>query len=176
MRARPLPGSAEIVFSIRRELAVVGAGDSVGAGVVVGCASPGRVMVGRGARLVTSAVRPSNTANRTSSRRPSTRTMLAVCTKWLSAGVKPRLWRADTGHARTKVLKANRPRGRDAKPRSSGRVSRAATRSIRPKGLRDQGPGDVSSTGPTIPSGGFTSMLYKLRSRIQDEKGFTLIE
>ena len=42
MRARPCPGSAEIVFSIRRELAVAGAGVSVGTGVVVGCASPGR--------------------------------------------------------------------------------------------------------------------------------------
>src|ERR1700710_948023 len=31
-------------------------------------------------------------------------------------------------------------------------------------------------TGPTIPSGGFTHMLHKLRQRAQDEKGFTLIE
>src|SRR3954452_14238118 len=31
-------------------------------------------------------------------------------------------------------------------------------------------------TGPTIPSGGFTYMLNKLRERAQDEKGFTLIE
>src|ERR1041384_7408638 len=31
-------------------------------------------------------------------------------------------------------------------------------------------------TGPTIPSGGFTYMLHKLRARAQDEKGFTLIE
>ena len=33
-----------------------------------------------------------------------------------------------------------------------------------------------STTGPTIPSGGFTYMLNKLRKRAQDEKGFTLIE
>jgi type IV pilus assembly protein PilA len=31
-------------------------------------------------------------------------------------------------------------------------------------------------TGPTIPSGGFTYMLNKLRERTQSEKGFTLIE
>ena len=30
--------------------------------------------------------------------------------------------------------------------------------------------------GPTIPSGGTTHMLHKLRQRAQDEKGFTLIE
>src|SRR3954469_11035354 len=30
--------------------------------------------------------------------------------------------------------------------------------------------------GPTIPSGGFTHMLHKLRERAQSEKGFTLIE
>src|SRR3954453_18451624 len=41
------------------------------------------------------------------------------------------------------------------------------------------GPGSWRTTGPigpTIPSGGFTSMLNKLRERAQDEKGFTLIE
>ena len=65
------------------------------------------------------------------------------------------------------------PRGRDAKPRSSG---------MEPAGLppsrqaRDRGPGKQQSTGPTIPSGGFTHMLHKLRQRAQDEKGFTLIE
>src|SRR5687768_10835338 len=31
-------------------------------------------------------------------------------------------------------------------------------------------------TGPTIPSGGTTHMLHKLRERAQSEKGFTLIE
>jgi type IV pilus assembly protein PilA len=31
-------------------------------------------------------------------------------------------------------------------------------------------------TGPTIPAGGTTHMLHKLRQRAQDEKGFTLIE
>src|SRR3954469_3464533 len=31
-------------------------------------------------------------------------------------------------------------------------------------------------TGPTIPSGGFTHMLHKLRQRAQDEKGFTPLE
>src|SRR3954452_16170110 len=40
-----------------------------------------------------------------------------------------------------------------------------------PRSWRTTGP-----TGPTIPSGGFTSMLNKLRERAQDEKGFTLIE
>src|SRR3954452_1152547 len=34
----------------------------------------------------------------------------------------------------------------------------------------------TATTGPTIPSGGFTNMLHKLRQRAQDEKGFTLIE
>jgi len=50
------------------------------AGVILGAvglgvtwATPGRVTVGRGARLVTKAVSPSSTANRRSSRRPSTR-------------------------------------------------------------------------------------------------------
>src|SRR3954451_6917952 len=33
-----------------------------------------------------------------------------------------------------------------------------------------------TTTGPTIPSGGFTHMLHKLRQRAQDENGFTLIE
>ncbi len=89
--------------------------------------------------------------------------MLAACTNAVSAGVKSVVGRADTVRARTKVLKANRPRGRDAKPRSSGRVSRAATRSVRPMGLRDRGPGESVHTGPTIPSGGFTHMLNKLR-------------
>src|SRR3954464_9029862 len=40
-----------------------------------------------------------------------------------------------------------------------------------PRSWRTTGP-----IGPTIPSGGFTSMLNKLRERAQDEKGFTLIE
>src|SRR4051812_12443522 len=34
----------------------------------------------------------------------------------------------------------------------------------------------TAPTGPTIPTGGFTHMLHKLRQRTQDEKGFTLIE
>src|ERR1041384_495512 len=41
---------------------------------------------------------------------------------------------------------------------------------------RDRGPGEAVPTGPTIPSGGFTYMLNKLRQRAQEEKGFTLIE
>src|SRR3954466_11814419 len=44
-----------------------------------------------------------------------------------------------------------------------------------PSGGRDRGPGK-QFTGPTIPSGGFTYMLHKLRERAQSEKGFTLIE
>src|SRR5437868_6858710 len=39
----------------------------------------------------------------------------------------------------------------------------------------DRGPGE-KATGPTIPSGGTTHMLHKLRTRAQDEKGFTLLE
>ena len=69
--ARGLPASAEIDVTMRRE--VVGGFVGAGVGVVPGvtCATPGRVAVGRGARLVTSAVRASRTANRTSRRRPS---------------------------------------------------------------------------------------------------------
>src|SRR3954447_8601652 len=41
----------------------------------------------------------------------------------------------------------------------------------------NQGPGrQAVPTDPTIPSGGFTNMLNKLRERTQDDKGFTLIE
>src|SRR3954463_15027678 len=81
---------------------------------------------------------------------------------------------ADTRIARTKVSKANRSRGRDAKSRGSR---------MEPAGLPLFGGGhgtkDLAKavpTGPTIPSGGFTYMLNKLRERAQDEKGFTLIE
>ena len=101
--------------------------------------------------------------------------MLAACTKPPSAGVKSQVNGADTDRARTKVLKANRPRGRDAKPRSSGRVSRAATRSVRPEG---RGTEDLASSPhrPNDPFRRVHHMLNKLRSRAQDEKGFTLIE
>src|SRR5829696_2032250 len=67
---------------------------------------------------------------------------------------------------------ANHPRGCDAKPRSS-RMERAG---LPPLGGRDRGPGKQFNRPQCSPSGGFTSMLHKLRQRAQSEKGFTLIE
>src|SRR3954453_21829673 len=82
---------------------------------------------------------------------------------------------ADTGGARTKVSKANRLRGRDAKP--------TGLPESEPAGLPLIGGGHGPRTwrsavqqAQSIPSGGFTYMLNKLRERAQDEKGFTLIE
>src|SRR4029079_12413724 len=89
-------------------------------------------------------------------------------------GVKSLHPRADIRIARTKVSKANRLRGRDAKP--TGLPDGAGRVATDWWWTRDQGPGEAVPTGPTIPSGGFTYMLNKLRERAQDEKGFTLIE
>src|SRR3984885_13177521 len=74
----------------------------------------------------------------------------------------------------TQVPRANRPRGRDAKPRASERIargSRATTKRCcqgRPIGALDL------ANRPNQTQEG--SMLHKLRRRAEDEKGFTLIE
>src|SRR5262245_23922446 len=74
-----------------------------------------------------------------------------------------------------------RPRCQRQIVREDEAQSHGAPSDAEPAGLplpaeRDQGPGKANTTGPTIPSGGFTHMLHKLRQRAQDEKGFTLIE
>ena len=74
-----------------------------------------------------------------------------------------------------------RPRCQRQIAREDEAQSHGAPLDTEPAGLplpaeRDQGPGKANTTGPTIPSGGFTHMLHKLRQRAQDEKGFTLIE
>src|SRR5688572_26687195 len=71
--------------------------------------------------------------------------------------------------ARAEVPRANRPRGRGAKPRSFPRWedSRAATGFC--------GSGAPSHTyRPRIPGGSF--MLHSLRNRASNEDGFTLVE
>ena len=95
--------------------------------------------------------------------------MLAACTNPLSAGVKSLRRACRYVRARTEVSKANRPRGRDAKPRgSTDGASRAATVRQTRGGTKDLA---SSTTGPTIPSGGFTHMLHKLRAARSGREG-----
>ena len=132
--------------------------------------------VGRGARLVTRAVRPSSTANRTSSRRPSTRAMLAACT---NAALQQGL---SLGRACRYVTCQNQ----GAKGKSSARARRKATelrtsqpgchQVERPTGHRDQGPGKQCQQAQRSLQEGSPTCSTSCAQRAQDEKGFTLIE
>ena len=99
--------------------------------------------------------------------RPAPRTNVPA-----SAGVKSWRDRADTRSARTKVLKANRPRGRDAKPRSS-RMSQPGCHQTGGA----QGPRTWQAVHrPNDPFRRVHPHAQQAPQRAQDEKGFTLIE
>src|SRR5581483_7173386 len=82
----------------------------------------------------------------------------------------------DTASARATVPRANRPQGRDAKPRTSQQKRWPGCHHGLKLSCPTDGDGTSGSgmqTQSTIPGG---SMLYKFRRRAGDEKGFTLIE